>query len=110
MKKLLIALVGCGVLAASSIAIAQTAPAAPASAPAAPFYTTEDTPIGDLLDNPTTKAVLAKHVPGLVSNASIERARGMTLVAIKPYSNGAITDEKLVAIDKDLAAIPEPKP
>ncbi|WP_425998584.1 hypothetical protein [Caulobacter sp. DWR1-3-2b1] len=110
MKKLLIALMGCGVLAISSAAIAQTAPTAQAPAPAAPFYTTEDSSIGDLLDNPATKVVLTKHVPGLVGNASTERARGMTLVAIKPYSNGGITDDKLVAIDKDLAVIPEPKP
>ncbi len=109
MKKLLIALAGCAVLAASSVAIAQTATPAPAAAPA-PFYTAEDSPIGDLLDNPATKAVLVKHVPGVVSNEGIERARGMTLVAIQAYSNGAITDEKLVAIDKDLAVIPEPKP
>ena len=95
--------------AASSVAVAQTAPAA-APAAAAPFYTTEGSPIGDLLDNPATKAVLVKHIPAVVSNEGIERARGMTLPAIQSYSNGAITEEKLVAIDKDLAVIPEPKP
>lgn len=109
MKKILIAIVGSGLLAATA-ASAQTAPAASSPAAAAPYYTSEETTIGDLLDNPTTKAVLVKHIPSVVNNEGIDRARSMTLVSIQPYSNDAITDDTLKAIDADLAKVSAPKP
>ncbi len=113
MKKLILAAALGGLLVANG-AMAQTAPA-PAAKPAAaaptatPYYTTEDSTIGDLLDNPATKAVLAKHLPEVVNGEGINQARGMTLPAIQQFSQGKITDEALEAIDKDLAAIPAPK-
>ncbi len=112
MKKLILAAALGGLLVATS-ATAQTAPATKpaATAPAAaPYYTTEDSTIGDLLDNPATKAVLAKHLPEVVNGEGINQARGMTLPAIQQFSQGKITDEALAAIDKELATIPAPKP
>lgn len=84
--------------------VAQAAPAATATAAAA--YSTSTSTIGDLLDNPATKAILVKHVPDLVSNAQIEMARGMTLKQIQSYSSDSVTDEVLAKIDADLAKIP----
>ena len=109
MKKLLVAAIGLGLMAAPA-AFAQTAPAQPAaSAPAAPHYTLDDSTIGDMLDNPATKAILEKHIPDVVKGEGIDRARGMTLPAIQPYSQGKISDEQLAAIDKELATVPAPK-
>ncbi len=112
MKKLILAATLGGLMVATG-AMAQTTPATAkpaATAPAAtPYYTTEDSTIGDLLDNPATKAVLAKHLPEVVNGEGINQARGMTLPAIQQFSQGKITDEALAAIDKDLAAIPAPK-
>jgi hypothetical protein len=110
-KKFLIAMVSCGLFAASA-SFAQTAPAKPqptSPAAATPYYTIDDSTIGDLLDNPATKAILAKHLAEVVNGEGIERARGMTLPAIKPFSQGKITDEQLGAIDKELASVPAPK-
>jgi hypothetical protein len=111
-KKFLIAVVGSGLFAASA-SFAQIAPAQPPPAPPAaatsPHYTLDDSTIGDLLDNPATKAILVKHLAEVVSGEGIERARGMTLPAIQPFSQGKITDEQLAAVAKELANVPAPK-
>lgn len=111
MKKLLVALAGCSLWAVTA-ASAQTAPAKPAPAAAlaaTSYYTLDDSTIGDLLDNPATKAILVKHIPAVVQGEGIDRARGMTLPAIQPFSQGKITDEQLAAIDKELSTVPAPK-
>jgi len=106
----MIAIAASAVLAGSA-AVAQTAPATPPAATAtAPYYNAEDSTMGDLLDSPEAKAVLVKHVPDLIKNEGIERARGMTLASLQQYASEILTDEKLKAIDKDLALIPAPKP
>src|SRR4051812_10642194 len=108
----MIAIAASAVLAGSA-AVAQTAPATPpaATAPApcavrpvpaaapqpppapppaatapAPYYNAEDSTMGDLLDSPEAKAVLVKHVPDLLKNEGIERARGMTLASLQQYA------------------------
>jgi hypothetical protein len=106
----MIAIAASAVLAGST-AVAQTAPATPPAATStAPYYTVEDSTLGDLLDSPATKAVLAKNIPDLLAKDGIDRARGMTLAALQQYASDMLTDEKLKAIDKELAAIPAPKP
>lgn len=88
-------------------AIANTpADAAPAAAaPQKAKYTTADTEIGTLLDDPAAKAIIAKHIPGMVDNDQIEMARSMTLKTIQQYAPDDVTDERLAAIDADLAKL-----
>lgn len=88
---------------------AEAAAPAPAAQAAAPAYSTSTTSIGDLLDNPATKAVLVKDVPALVSNPQIDMARGMTLKQVQSYAADTLTDEVLAKIDADLARIPAAK-
>lgn len=116
MKPLLIAAAIATLGMMPTIVNAQTAApaaAAPAAtpAPAKGFYNTTDTTIGDLLDNPDTKAVLAKYLPQLVndSNGQIDQARGMTLRGIQQYAPDMLTDKVLNDIDAELAKIPAPK-
>lgn len=104
---------------ASAMASAQTPPAdpAPAATPAevkpadtkapaaAAHYTTADTEIGTLLDDPAAKAVLDKYIPEVTASDQINMARGMTLRGIQPFSADVLTDEKLAAIDTDLARL-----
>lgn len=68
---------------------------------------TIDTPIGELLDNPATLAVLDKHMPGLSSNPQIGMARAMnlSLKAVAQFSGGKITDDLLNAAAADFAAL-----
>ncbi|XJJ70587.1 hypothetical protein WBP07_30440 [Novosphingobium sp. BL-8A] len=86
-----------------ALAAAPSASSAPAAAPA---YTTATSSIGDLLDNPATKAILVKHLPDLVNNPQLDMARGMTLKQIQSYSADSVTDEVLARIDADLAKLP----
>ncbi len=87
-------------------AVAQTPPAAPAAA-AATGYSVKST-VGDLLDNPATKAVLEKYVPEVVSNPQIEQGRPFPLEGIAPYAP-TLTPEMLAKIDADLKAVPAKK-
>lgn len=80
-------------------------PPAPTAAPA-PRYSTAETDLGTLLDNPATKAVLEKHLPQLVANERISMARGMTLRSIQPMAGDMLSDEALAKVDSDLAKIP----
>lgn len=85
---------------------ASTAASAPAAAaPAAKFSITE-TSIGDLLDNPETKAILVKHVAELVANPQVDMARGMTLKQVQAYAGDALSDAKLADIQADLEKLP----
>lgn len=90
-------------------AFAQTAPAptaqpVPAAATATKFSTADST-IGDLIDNPAAKAVLDKHLPGFSTNPQLEMARGMTLKQIQAFVPDQIKEESLVKIDEDLAKL-----
>lgn len=80
--------------------------AAPAAATlAAAKFSSSATSIGDLLDNPLTKAVLVKHAALLVSNPQIDMARSMTLKQVQGFAGDALTDDLLAKIDADLAII-----
>jgi len=109
MRKILIAC--CLSLAtAPTLAVADAAPAKPApqqvaTATAQTAYTTEDTDIGSLLDDPAAAAIIDKHMPGFSTNPETELARGMTLKQIQPYAADTITDELLQSMDADFAAL-----
>ena len=80
--------------------------AAATSAEKGHAFSTSDSTIGELLDNPATHAVLQKDVPNVVTSPQIDQARDMTLVAIQPYAPADLTDAVLAKIDADLAKIP----
>lgn len=84
---------------------AQT-PAPPVASSTAAHYTTEDTDIGTLLDDPQAKAILVKYIPELVKSEQIDMARSLTLRAVQQYAADMVTDAKLAAIDSELAKIP----
>jgi para-nitrobenzyl esterase len=78
-----------------------------ADAPAtAVKYSVETTSLGDLMDDPAAKAVLEKHLPGLVGNAQIQMARGLTLKALQQYAGDMLTDAKLADVQYDLDKLP----
>lgn len=63
-----------------------------------------DSTMGALMDNAKAKEVLTKHLPDIVSNPQMEQAKDMTLRSLQQFAP-AITDDKLKAIDADLAKI-----
>lgn len=95
-----------GMAAITVPALAADAPtAAPADAPKAAF-SVADTDIGTLLDNPATKAVIDKFLPGMSTNPQIDMARAMTLKQVQGFAPDKIKDEDLVKVDAELAKIP----
>lgn len=92
-------------LSIAAPAMAQTPPA-PAPAQAAAALSSATTTIGDLLANPAARAIVDKHLPGFSANPQVQMGLGLTLAGAQPFSNGGITDEARVAIDKDLATLP----
>jgi Protein of unknown function (DUF1593) len=77
--------------------------APPAGAPS--VLSTANSSLGELLDNPAARAVLARHIPELVRGGEVEQARSMTLRVLQFYMPG-LNETKLDAIDTDLQAIP----
>lgn len=93
-------------------AFAQTAPApAPAPAPAATADAaatakfTLDTPIEAIAADPAGKAVLDADFPGMLTHPAYDEFKGMSLAAVQPMSQGAITEEALAKAKVDLAAV-----
>ena len=68
-------------------------------------YSTASTPIGVLMDDPTAKAIVERHMPGLTKSEQIAMARAMTLKAVQQYAPDTVTDAKLAAIDAEFAKL-----
>ncbi len=99
--------------AAMMLAPLLASPALAGDAPASaikPSFTTRDTDLGTLLDNPAAKAVLMKYIPTMISNPQIDMARSMTLKQLQSYAADQLPDATLAKIDTDLANIPAASP
>ena len=81
--------------------ISQTTPEA--EAPRASF--TLDTPIEALAADAGARAVLDRELPGLIGHERYEQFKAMSLKALKPFSGGLVTDERLAAVEAGLAAL-----
>jgi hypothetical protein len=88
----------------SPAAMAQQTPA-PAAAPATAAKFSLDTPIETMLADEKARAVLDTDIPGLSSHPALDQFKSMSLRAVQPFSNGALTDEMLKKVETDLAAI-----
>ena len=67
--------------------------------------TTANTTIDQLMADEDVMEILNEHIPDVVNNPQIGMAAGMTLHDIQMYAPDQITDEKLAAIDEDLAKL-----
>jgi para-nitrobenzyl esterase len=98
MRKLIpIAILGLALsLGAASAASAQAAPAGPP---------TVDWTIQDLLNNPGSKAVLDKDLPGMEADPRLQLVLQMTLRAVAQIPDANIDQAKLDQLIADLAAL-----
>jgi hypothetical protein len=84
---------------------AQTAaPAAKTAAVVAAKFNL-DTPIETLVADAKAKAVLDADLPGLTSHPAYDSFKAMSLRAVQPLAQGALTDEMLKKTETDLAAV-----
>jgi hypothetical protein len=111
MKRLVAALAGLSIALAAAPALAQsasnTAAATDTPIPAKdPKASVEKTTIGDLIDNPKTKAVLQADMPELLSYDGLDQIKGMTMRDISAYPQANLDQARLTKIQKDFDAIP----
>ncbi len=66
---------------------------------------TMDTSIGRLAAEPTAKAVLDDHVPGLTNHPRYDMFKSMSLRQLQPMSQGLITADGLAKTETDLALL-----
>jgi para-nitrobenzyl esterase len=72
---------------------------------AANVYTTTDTTIITLLNDPAARAIIDKDLPGLSNNPKIDMIHDWTLRQVQQYAPDKFTDERLAVVDADLATI-----
>lgn len=89
-------------VAALSLALA---PAAFAQDGTTPKFSTAASTIGAILDNADAKAAFIKAFPEVADNPQLDAARDMTLQDVKGYAPEIFSDEKLAALDAELAKI-----
>ena len=90
----------------ASLALALTLVLATASsAVAGDGVRTSTSTVGEILGNPAAKAVVQKHLPGVVGNPQFSMARPLTLKALQRFAKGGISDAALAAIDEDFAGL-----
>jgi hypothetical protein len=95
-------LIGIGLVAAAALA----APMASAQSVQLQHYSTSDTSIGALLDDPAARAILDRRLPGFSDSPQLRLVRGATLRSIQGYALKVLTDQVLAGIDADLATLP----
>jgi len=64
-----------------------------------------DSSIENLMANEATAAILLKHIPGINEHPAYDQFKGMSLIALQPWSAGAVTDEIIAAVKADLEAL-----
>jgi len=77
-----------------------------ATAPSGQHALTVDASIGELMDNPASRAVLQRIVPLLANSPQIAAARNLPLRAIAQYAPTVLTDPIMKQIDSELARTP----
>ena len=101
------ALVGFALLAATPAwAQVPAAPQTPAQAAPAPKYSIQTSTLGQLLDNPATKAIFEKDFPEVAHHPQLSEGLGLTLPEVVQYLPDVVTPEKLAAMDAELKTIP----
>ncbi len=98
------ALIGLALLVASP-AWAQES-VAPAQTEQAAKYSIKTSKLGELLNNPQTKAIFEKYFPEVVNHPQINEGLDLTLPDVVQYLPDVVTPEKLAAMDTELKAIP----
>ena len=89
----------------ASPAMAQE-PVAPVQSEAAAKYSIKTSKLGELLDNPATKAIFEKYFPEVVHHPQINEGLDLTLPDVVQYLPDVVTPEKLAAMDQELKVIP----
>jgi para-nitrobenzyl esterase len=69
-------------------------------------FTTATVLMGDILDDPAAKAIVARHLPALTNNDQVAAMRTLTLRNLQAFVPQLITDSALAAIDDEFSKLP----
>lgn len=64
-----------------------------------------DSKLGDLLDNPATKDILEKNMPGISNHPQLAMGRGFSLKTVAQFAAGQITPEMMATVEAELKAL-----
>ena len=104
--KLMSAIAMAGMLAGALPAAVSAQPAQPAQTAQTTGYSVNTTLIGTLLDDPAAAAVLERMIPTVYANDMFRSmGRDQTLKGVQQYEGAVLTDEKLAAIQVELAKL-----
>lgn len=73
--------------------------------PGEPAFSSAATPLGDLLDNPATRAIVERWLPQAVAITQMPMSRGMTLRQLQGYAPQMFTAEALARLNAELARV-----
>ncbi len=93
-------------LLAATPAYAQNAPATPAAPAPAAKYSIQTTTLGQLADNPQTRAIFEKYFPEVLHHPQFNEGLNLTMPDVVQYLPDVVTPEKLAAMDAELKALP----
>lgn len=79
--------------------------ATPVAGPAVTGKYSVETPLETIVADPAGKAVIDSDLPGLTTHAMFDQFKSMSLKQLQPMSGGKITDDSLVKLSADLAAV-----
>jgi len=69
----------------------------------------ENSKLGDLLDNGVTRTILERHLKGILEHPQLGNARSMTLKMIAGFSKGLISEGQLTACSSELRLVTIPE-
>ena len=99
--------IGSALLAAAALPLLTVPAAAQAAAAKPAHYSTQDTLVGKLLDDPAAAEILKKMIPTVYANDMFQSAgRDLTLKAIQQYEPEALNDANLAKIQAEFDKIP----
>lgn len=105
------ALFGALIVASCALPGASQAADATGAGQAAARYSSWGTPIGVLMADPASRAVLDAHIPQLSGGPQLDVIRASTLRGVQGYGVSILTDKRLNQIDIELASLtPIPPP
>lgn len=94
-----------GLIESTIVAKPASTESSPAQLAAPTRYSISETAVGILIDNPATRAIVDKFIPGLSTSDQIAAARSLTLKEIQGFAPEAITDQMLSSIEEELAKL-----
>ena len=65
-------------------------------------YSVKETALGTLLDDPASRAIVARYAPVIIDHPQLQMARSLTLVQLQGFAGDILTDPVLGSIDAAL--------